>query len=301
MRSSGLAFVILAAILWGISGGIGGFLLDIGWDPLVISFYRGAVGLVCILIWFLFQPTRLNKQLLFWSIVAGIGVAGNFIFYFVSISEGSIAVAATLMYTAPIFVLLISFIFRLEQASLFKWLAIGFVMVGVVLLTEVYSIGSASISMVGLVTGLGAGLSYALFIFGFKYASSHGQPQGILTIAFLVFTTITLLFIDRSEAASVFYSPDLFWMILLGVFGSGLSFFLYVVGLKRTSPTSASIVAMVEPVTACLIGLIVLNELLTVTQLGGMGIILGTVTILSMKQRKKAPIRFTNNIVKRDG
>lgn len=284
MRAGGVGLVIFAAILWGISGGLGGFLMDKGWDPLVISFYRGTVGLLCILIWFLFKPTRWNKQLLLWSIVAGIGVAGNFIFYFISISEASIAVAATLMYTAPIFVLLISFIFRLERASLFKWLAIGFVMGGVVLLTEVYSIGSDSITMLGLVTGLGAGLSYALFIFGFKYASRHGQPQGVLTIAFLAFTIITLFFTDHSEAVSVFYSPDLLWMILLGVFGGGLSFFLYVVGLKRTSPTSASIIAMVEPVTASLFGFIVLSELLTATQLGGMAIILVTVTILSVKQ-----------------
>ncbi|WP_368505242.1 DMT family transporter [Alkalihalophilus sp. As8PL] len=284
MRFGGLGLVILAAILWGLAGGLGGFLMDKGWDPLVISFYRGAVGFVCILIWFLFQPTRWNKPLLLWSIVAGIGVAGNFVFYFISISEGSIAVAATLMYTAPIFVLLISFIFRLEQASLFKWLAIAFVMLGVVLLTEVYSIGSDGITILGLVTGLGAGLSYALFIFGFKYASRHGQPQGILTIAFLAFTIITLLFIDHGEAVSVFNSPDLFWMILLGIFGAGLSFFLYVVGLKRTSPTSASIVAMVEPVTASLFGFMILSELLTMTQLGGMGIILVTVTILSVKQ-----------------
>jgi drug/metabolite transporter, DME family len=284
MRFGGVGLVILAAILWGLAGGLGGFLMDKGWDPLVISFYRGAVGLICILIWFLFQPTRWNKPLLFWSIVAGIGVAGNFVFYFISISEGSIAVAATLMYTAPIFVLLISFIFRLEQASLFKWLAIAFVMVGVVLLTEVYSIGSDGITILGLVTGLGAGLSYALFIFGFKYASRHGQPQGILTIAFLAFTIITLFFIDHGEAVSVFSSPDLVWMILLGVFGAGLSFFLYVVGLKRTSPTSASIVAMVEPVTASLFGFMILSELLTITQLGGMGIILVTVTILSVKK-----------------
>ncbi|GAB3803763.1 EamA family transporter [Virgibacillus kimchii] len=280
----GLGLVILAAILWGISGGLGGFLMDKGWDPLVTSFYRGTVGLVCIFIWFLLQPTRWNKRLLFWSIVAGIGVAGNFIFYFVSISEAGVAVAATLMYTAPIFVLFISFIFRLEHASVFKWLAIGFVMVGVVLLTGVYSISSGSITMLGLVTGLGAGLSYALFIFGFKYASRHGQPQGILLIAFLAFTIITLLFTDQNEAAAVLNSPDLLWMITLGIFGAGLSFFLYVTGLKGTSPTSASIVAMVEPVTASLFGIIVLSELLTVFQLGGMAIILGTVTILSLKQ-----------------
>ncbi|WP_404469246.1 EamA family transporter [Sutcliffiella horikoshii] len=288
MRVGGFGLVTLAAILWGISGGLGGFLMDKGWDPLVISFYRGTVGLLCILIWFLFQPTRWNKPLLFWSIVAGVGVAGNFIFYFVSISEASIAVAATLMYTAPVFVLLISFILRLEQGSLFKWLAIGLVMAGVVLLTEVYSIGSDSITMLGLGAGLGAGVSYALFIFGFKNASRHGQPQGILTIAFLAFTIITMFFTDRSEAVSLFNSPDLLWMILLGILGAGLSFFLYVVGLKRTSPTSASIIAMVEPVTASLFGFIVLSELLTATQLGGMAIILVTVTILGVKQSRKS-------------
>ncbi|MFO8070223.1 MAG: DMT family transporter [Alkalibacterium sp.] len=284
MSFAGSGSVIIAAILWGLSGGVGGFLIGKGLDPLVISFYRGAVGLLCVLIWVVFQPTRWNRKMLLWSIVAGIGVAGNFMFYFISISEASVAVAATLMYTAPIFVLLISFIFRLEKASLYKWLTIGFVMAGVVLLTEIYNTDLESITILGLATGLSAGLSYALFIFGFKNASRHGEPQGILTMAFLTFTLVTLFFIDHDAAISIFYSADLFWMILLGVFGAGLSFFLYVVALKRTPPTVASVIAMVEPVTASLFGVMVLNERLTVNQLFGMGIILATVTLLSVKQ-----------------
>lgn len=225
--------------------------------------------------------------MLFWSVVAGVGVAGNFGFYFISISEASIAVAATLMYTAPVFVFLISYIFRLEEMSLFKWLAIVFVMAGVVLLTEVYNVGPDSITMIGLFSGLAAGLSYALFIFGFKYANHYGQPQGILAIAFLSFSVIMLPFIDRSETVSVLSSMDLFWMILLGIFGAGLSFFFYITGLKRTTSTSASIIAMVEPVTASLFGFIVLSQVLNGNQLGGMGIILVTVTILSVKQSRK--------------
>ncbi|MFN3366879.1 MAG: DMT family transporter, partial [Exiguobacterium mexicanum] len=250
MRHLSIGLVFLSAILWGLSGGLGSFLMSKGWDPLVVSFYRGTVGLICLLIWFVFRPVRLNKRLSLWAIVAGIGIVGNFVFYFVSISESSVAVAAALMYTAPIFVLLISFIFRLEKPSLFKFITIVFVMVGVVMLTEVYNVGSDQISVIGILSGLGAGLSYALFIFGFKYASKHGDPQGILVIAFLAFTLIMLLFTDMNEAVSVIYSPDLLWMVLLGVFGAGVSFFLYVVGLKKTSPTSASVVAMVEPVTA---------------------------------------------------
>ncbi|NBC12487.1 MAG: EamA/RhaT family transporter, partial [Gammaproteobacteria bacterium] len=33
-------FVILAALCWGLSGGIGGILMADGWDPYVVSFYR---------------------------------------------------------------------------------------------------------------------------------------------------------------------------------------------------------------------------------------------------------------------
>ncbi len=292
MRVNGLGLVVLAAILWGLSGGLGGFLIDRGWDPLVIAFYRGTVGLLCILIWLLFQPAQWNRAMVFWSIVAGIGITGNLGFYFISISETNIAVAATLMYTAPIFVFLISYVFRLEEMSLFKWLAIVFVLAGVVLLTEVYSVGPDSITMLGLFSGLAAGLSYALFIFGFKYANHYGQPQGILSIAFLSFTIIMLFFTDRITVVSVFYSTDLFWMIILGIFGAGLSFFLYIAGLKRTTSTSASIIAMVEPVTASLFGFIVLSQILTMPQLGGMALILVTVTILSMKQSGKGTSRI---------
>lgn len=284
MRHMSIGLVFLSAILWGLSGGLGSFLMSRDWDPLVVSFYRGTVGLICFLIWFVFRPVRLNKRLCLWAVVAGVGIVGNFVFYFVSISESSVAVAAALMYTAPIFVLLISFIFRLEKPSLFKFIAIAFVMIGVVLLTEVYNVGSDQVTTIGLVAGLGAGLSYALFIFGFKYASKHGEPQGILVIAFLTFTLIMLFFTDMNEAVSVISSPELFWMVLLGVFGAGLSFFLYVVGLKETSATSASVIAMVEPVTASTFGFFILSETLNVVQLCGMAIILLTVTVLSVKK-----------------
>ncbi|WP_338040779.1 EamA family transporter [Marinobacter iranensis] len=54
------------------------------------------------------------------------------------------------------------------------------------------------------------------------------------------------------------------------------------VGLNHTVPTVASIVAMVEPVTASLFGIAFLNESLEGIQLVGMGLILITVTALSV-------------------
>ncbi|WP_343218281.1 EamA family transporter [Halomonas sp. McH1-25] len=53
-------------------------------------------------------------------------------------------------------------------------------------------------------------------------------------------------------------------------------------------PTTASIVAMVEPVTAALFGLFVLGEALDLPQVAGMALILGAVTGLSILQNSSA-------------
>ena len=287
MRFAGVGLVMLAAVCWGISGGIADILMTKGWDPIVISLYRGAVGLICFLVWLLFrfrQNWTFSPRLYVWSLLAGVGVAGNFTFYFLSIKASSIAVAATLMYTAPVFVLLISFVLRIERSTWFKWGCISGVLIGITLLTGTYNTESLSVSFLGAAAGLAAGLSYALFIFGFKNASSIGKPQTTLTIAFFSLCLILFLFADKDEAAAVVTSSDIGWFLLLGIVGAGISFILYVIGIRRTAPTTASMVAMVEPVTASIFGVLIIGDHLTAIQLLGMMVILVTITVLSVKQ-----------------
>jgi drug/metabolite transporter (DMT)-like permease len=62
-----------------------------------------------------------------------------------------------------------------------------------------------------------------------------------------------------------------------------VSFLLYVMGVERIAAATASIVAMVEPVTASLFGVVVLGERLGWLQIVGMGLILATVTALSAR------------------
>ncbi|MEK6481074.1 DMT family transporter [Catalinimonas sp. 4WD22] len=283
--STGAALVALAALCWGISGGIGGILLSNGWNAFVVSLYRGAIGLLFVLIWLLLSPRGnglTNRRLWFWAAFAGLGVAGNFAFYFISIGEGSVAVAATLMYCAPVFVYLVSFVLRLETSTPLKWGGIGIVIIGIVLLTRIYNVSESSITPLGVGSGLLAGLSYAVFIFGFKYAAKYGSPQATLAVAFTVLVITLIWPSDVSQAIEVLSSPDWLLFAALGVLGAGLSFIFYIGGLNNTAPTVASIVAMVEPVTASLFGVLVLDERLAVLQIVGMGLILITVTALSV-------------------
>jgi drug/metabolite transporter (DMT)-like permease len=288
MSGASTVYVMLAALCWGLSGGIGGILMADGWDAFVVSFYRGAIGLLFVLVWLALRPSGsglTSRRLWFWSAIAGLGVAGNFAFYFVSIAQGSIAVAATLMYCAPVFVYLMSFALKLESPTAPKLAAFAVVMFGIVLLTQIYDIGAGSVTPIGVGAGLLAGLSYAVFIFGFKYAAPHGSPQAILTIAFAVLATILIWPGDVNQTVAVLSTPDWPLFAALGVFGAGLSFVLYIVGLNSIAPALASIVAMLEPVIASLFGVVVLNESLVGPQIFGMGLILVTVTALSVYSR----------------
>jgi drug/metabolite transporter (DMT)-like permease len=219
-----------------------------------------------------------------WSLLAGLGVAGNFTLYFLSIQASSITVAATLMYTAPVFVLLISFLLGIEAWTWFKWGCIFAVFIGIILLTGAYNIESISVSFLGTATGLAAGLSYALFIFGFKKATAMGPPETTLTITFFSFCLILFIIMDKEEALRAMASSEIGWFLLLGLIGGGISFIFYVIGLQKIAPTTASLVAMIEPVTASLFGVLLLGNRLNGIQAIGMGLILITITLLSVKQ-----------------
>lgn len=298
MANVSTAFVVLAALCWGLSGGIGGILMADGWDAFVVSFYRGAIGLLFVLAWLALRPRGsglASGRLWCWSAIAGLGVAGNFAFYFVSIAEGSVAVAATLMYCAPVFVYLLSFSLKLEKPTLLKWVAIAMVMLGVVLLTRIYETGAGGVTLIGAVAGLLSGLSYAVFIFGFKYAAPHGSPQAILVIAFAVLVAILFWPSDTEQTLAVLSTPSWPLFAILGGLGAGLSFIFYIVGLKHTAPAVASIVAMVEPVTASLFGVVVLDESLVAIQILGMVLILVTVTALSVSSGSRPTQKQVGN------
>ena len=282
----GAVLILTAAFFWGVSGGIGGILINEGWDPFVITFYRGALTLGFAVIWLLASAHENHGfkkfRLWAWSACAGAGVAGAFSFYFLGMKTGSVAVAATLLYSAPVFVFLTGFIIGSERVTFGKVTGLVMVAIGVSLLTGVFSTDEAGLTPLSLIVGILAGVSYAVFIFGFQHASSHGSVQAVMAIAFSV-QTLILLAIVGTNAWNI--SPnyaDIGLIAFLGVIGGGFSFLLYIHGLRKSRPAIASITAMAEPITASCFGLFWLAQSLSALQLLGALSIVGTVTTLNV-------------------
>jgi drug/metabolite transporter (DMT)-like permease len=66
-----------------------------------------------------------SSRLRAWSALAGAGVAGAFCFYFAGMRTGSVAVAATLLYSASVFVFLAEFLSGRQRLTVDRTLGLG--------------------------------------------------------------------------------------------------------------------------------------------------------------------------------
>lgn len=282
--TTGSVKILIAATLWGTAGGIGGVLIAHDWNPVVVSLYRSVLTLMFGLVWLAFSRVGeefREPRLWVWSILAGLGVSGAFSFYFFGMTHGSVPVAATLLYSAPVFVVVGGILFGHEPITLRSLIALFSVSTGVALLAGVSSLQVAATGVVEILAGLLSGLCYAIFISAFQNASRYGSAQSVMVVAFAVACVLLFVVAGRSTWATPIVGLEFAQLLALGVLGGGPAFWLYIEGLRDSSTRLAAYSGMAEPITASLFGVLVLGQSLSFPQAAGAVIVVVTVSALS--------------------
>lgn len=222
--------------------------------------------------------------------------------YFSTINQMSVSLAVILLYTSPAFVTILSFIFLKEPLHTKKILAVIGTIVGCICIAGIQTGNATSITLVGILTGLGSGLGYALYtIFG-KFALKHYKPFTVTLYTFIVATVALLPFSGIwGKLEILFSSKVLLYSAGLGLIPTVLAYFVYTWGLEKTEGSKAAVIATVEPVVAMLIGLVVFQETLGVPQLLGSLLILSSVIIVNLPGRKKGITMELNGDKKSSG
>ena len=183
-----VVLVLAAGGMWGCMGLLVRPLNEIGLVTMDICFLRGFVTFVVMLAGLLILDREALKIRLkdIWCFI-GTGALSVSFFnfcYFKTITLTSLSVAAVLLYTAPAFVMVMSFFLFKESMTKRKVLALLVAFAGCILVSGLGTDGG-SLNTRGILVGLGAGFGYALYsIFG-RYALQRGY--GSLTITFYTF------------------------------------------------------------------------------------------------------------------
>ena len=294
--------ILAGAALWGSIGIFVRVLSGMGFSSMQLIAVRAYITAAVLMV-FLFVRDRFardGKKLLrvrlrdCWCFV-GTGILSVVFFnycYFATISQCSLSVAAVLLYTAPSFVLLLSILLFKERMSARKGMALLLAFAGCALVSGLGQ-GELRVSPIGILTGLGSGLGYALYSIFAKFALARYSPITVTAYTFVFASLgITPLCAVSQFPALVSAQPaSLPWMIGLGLLCSALPYLLYTSGLSRTEPGKASILASVEPVVATLLGILVFGEPLTLPGLLGVAAVFASLVILSLppKARTSSP------------
>ncbi|MDE6387778.1 MAG: DMT family transporter [Lachnospiraceae bacterium] len=289
-RPNGTILIILAGIFWGSMGiFVRGLTTLAGFTSFqIVSLRLTVAGIIFTIILLIKDPKGFKISLKDIPLFLGLGFGSVLFFtacYFTAIRLMTLSLAAILLYTSPIWVMLMSLLFFREKMTGKKLLALGLSFLGCVLVSGLGS-DKSSVTPIAILIGLGAGLGYGLY-----------SILGTIALRkYSTYTVTTYTFVTASVGSLFLCSlPDLwhkitvcprkpylcFYIILTGLVTAVIPFLLYTLGLEQVEASRAAILATIEPMVATLIGVVVFHEYMTLMSLIGILCIVGTIILLN--------------------
>ncbi len=284
---AGYSFVIMAAFCWSLATLFSKILFAAGLSALEISFWRASLGCICFGLHA--ACTRsLNIRpyhaclFIIWGMLS---IGGLFYIYFLSMQHSGAAMGVVLLYTAPVWVALLSKFVSHEEVSKQKWLSIAIALCGVVFIC--FSGGSlqAEMSTTGIICGLGSGLCYALQYPFFKYWQKHYRTETLYTYMQLGGTLLLLPFTHFHTPYSATTWPIIMMTALLTGYAA---FWAYGQSMKRIPQVHVAVFCNLEPILGTLWACFFFGENFTAAGWIGFAMILSAVVLLSLEGRRNS-------------
>ena len=222
-----------------------------------IRTFLGTIFLATLLIRKDFNLKELAKP----GLILGPLLAVHWVTMFESIELNSIAVGIGLIFSYPLFVLIIEFL-RGNKPRVYQIVLIFLGFFGLYNLLDISNIKSFE----GVVYGLISAISLSLII---TIGESYSSKLGGLKVAFAQLSVAALILINFTFESRYWLSENIAVSIFLGFFLTGLGLMTYWYVVKIIKPIAVSTISYLEPVTGVVLGAILLNETLTFRQLIG--------------------------------
>lgn len=288
-KINGNGFVLLAAMLWGTTG-TAQALAPLGTSPLAIGTMRVVFGSIALLLFAYFKGSL--KNIKGWPLKTVILASLSMTLYqpcfFTGVAMTGVAVGTVVgIGSSPIFAGILGYLIRGEKPRRAWYTATILAIIGNLLL--VLSGETLSINPLGILFALGAGLAYASYTIMSKELLERYSEESVLAVVFSLgslFLLPFLLFLDLSWVGEL---RGLLVALHLGVVTVALAYYLFSRGLSQIPAANAVSLTLAEPLTATLLGVILLKEKLNLISSFGLLLILLGLIVISKKSKINFP------------
>ena len=267
MKDSPASLRIQLAITMAIFGTVGLVRRNIPMDSLLLAGIRAFLGAVSLYAVIRISGRRLSVDRIrsrFWLIVlVGIIMGFNWVFLFESFNYTSVATATVCYYMEPVFLILASpFVFH-ERITVPKILCVIFSFIGMIFVSGVLQAGFSGIAeLKGVFFGLLAGLFYAICVIWNKTIDDVPIMDRTLVELIAVGVVLIPLACFHGDLASLsrMTLPAWGWVLLLGLFNTGVTYGIYYTCLDRLPAQTVAFYSYLDPVLALIFSQFLLHE-----------------------------------------
>ena len=283
----GIILIILAASFWGSMGIFVRRLGDYGFSSIqIVSIRITRAALILCVILLIKDRAGFRISLKDIPLFLGLGLGSILFFtvcYFSAIAIMSLSTAAILLYTSPIWIMLMSMLFFHEKMNGRKLAALILAFAGCVLVS---GISGGGMTLTGILLGLGSGIGYGLYSILGTVALRRYSPYTVTTYTFVIAAIGSWLICRPADMISKFKAAGslsglILFCILTAVVTAVIPFLSYTLGLHTVEAGKAGILATIEPLVATVIGMICFSEPLTFLSATGIVLILAAIVCLS--------------------
>ena len=283
--------IILASSLWGITGLFVSALTGEGYSLVHIVAVRSAVTAVSLAVLLAVTDRKaLKVSPRDLPLFAGMGIASFAAFnfcYFASIQRIGMGPAAVLLYTAPVFIMIMARIIFKEPLTAAKLSAVPIAFAGCAMVS--LAGGSGSADGLGIFLGVMSGFCYGLYSIIGRAALKKYKPLTVTLWTFIFSAAATVPASAAWGGWPALTPPRAGLLLLMAMISGAVTYALYTCGLAGTEPTKASVLATFEPAVAAVCGMVFRHEPVTVMSVGGIVLVLAAVVIISVGGRAKKP------------
>jgi len=288
-----LIFIMTGAALWGTIGWFVKHLNAYGFTPMEVVTLRVVTAAIVLSTYMIFAARQELKLKQFTDIKYFIGTGVfSIIFFnycmFTAIELSTIPIATALLYTAPGFVLILSFLLFKEKLTSLKILSLFVTLIGAAFVAGVIPLQLEQLQWKAILFGLGSGFGYALYSIFSKFALQKYSSLSITTYTFICAAFTLIFFFPFQEKGQLLMDPTILFLAFgLGIIPTALAYIIYTYGLHHTAASTASILSTIEPVVATMIGVFLFSEAFSLIQFICMACIIGAVIIIQIDAKKQ--------------
>ena len=288
----GALLIILAGTCWGVISIFINYLSAAGLGEMQISFLRQFFAvLVFALVILIRDRTKFRipvKDLGLIMLVGFInGVLFNFL-YFYTIVHSRASIAVVLLYTSPVFVIILARIFFKEKITRNKFIALVLTVVGCVFVTGVLGEGYTP-PAAAILTGVLTGLAYALNNILTSAAVKKNDPLTV-TLYTLLFSFMFLIpFSGLNSLTAMCRANPMILAVafLMCLVTAVLAQYFFSVGLKLIESGKAAIYGATEPIVGSLVGIFIFHEESNLMKIIGIIMVIAAILIIGKSDAEK--------------